>query len=149
MWTDRTVERKAARDPAFGLAAHQEVGSAAFARALLPTTVAVRLTGQGLRRLPAVVDGAAIAGALASASAPNSAGLVTLESPAEYEDVAFDQLARLGADVEALAPACLRARSSERAAAPAALHQADPQEAYPGKPRINGSRQGSLPCRRR
>ncbi|MFC7819946.1 WYL domain-containing protein [Streptomyces sp. NPDC057367] len=68
-------------------------------------------------------------GAPASASAPNPAGLVSLEPPAEYEDVVFDQLARLGADVEVLSPACLRARFRERAAAPAALYQADPREA--------------------
>ncbi|MEW2371371.1 WYL domain-containing protein [Streptomyces sp. NPDC006656] len=121
------------RDPAFELAAHWEAGSAAFARALLRTTVTIRLTGQGLRRLPAVVDGAAVADALASASAPDPAGLVTLELPAESEDVAFDQLARLGADAEVLAPARLRARFRERAAALAALYGADPQEACPGE----------------
>ncbi|WCN07136.1 WYL domain-containing protein [Streptomyces sp. M92] len=55
--------------------------------------------------------------------------MVSLEPPAEYEDVVFDQLARLGADVEVLSPACLRARFRERAAAPAALYQADPREA--------------------
>ncbi|WP_238698212.1 WYL domain-containing protein [Streptomyces sp. E5N91] len=111
------------------MTAHWEAGAAAFARTLPRTTVTVRPTGQGLRRLPAVVDGAAIAGALASASVPNPAGPVTLEPSAEYEDVAFDQLARLGADVGVLAPACLRARFRERAAAPAAFYQADPQEA--------------------
>ncbi|MEU3315998.1 WYL domain-containing protein [Streptomyces sp. NPDC006662] len=121
------------RDPTFELAAHWEAGSAAFARALLRTTVTIRLTGQGLRRLPAVVDGAAVADALASASAPDPAGLVTLELPAESEDVAFDQLARLGADAEVLAPARLRARFRERAAALAALYGADPQEACPGE----------------
>lgn len=123
------AEEPFVRDPAFELAAHWEASSAAFARTLLRTTVTVRLTGWGLQRLPAVVDGAAVAEALASASAPDSAGLVTLELPVESEDVAFDQLARLGADAEVLAPACLRARFRERAAALAALYQADPQEA--------------------
>ncbi|MFF5447545.1 helix-turn-helix transcriptional regulator [Streptomyces sp. NPDC012888] len=117
------------RDPAFELAAHWEARSAAFARTLLRTTVTIRLSSWGLRRLPAVVDGAAIADALASASAPDPAGLVTLDLPAESEDVAFDQLARLGADVEVLAPARLRARFRERAAALAALYQTDSQEA--------------------
>ncbi|MEE1744472.1 MULTISPECIES: helix-turn-helix transcriptional regulator [unclassified Streptomyces] len=118
-----------ARDPAFELAAHWEARSAAFARTLLRTTATVRLTGWGLQRLPAVVDGAAVAEALASASAPDPAGLVTLELPVESEDVAFDQLARLGADAEVLAPASLRGRFRDRAAALAALYQADPQRA--------------------
>ncbi|MFE2474939.1 WYL domain-containing protein [Streptomyces sp. NPDC059389] len=118
-----------ARDAAFDLAAHWRARSAAFARALLRTTVTVRLTGSGLRRLPAVVDGAAVEEALASASAPDAGGLTTLELPAESEDVAFDELARLGADVEVLAPASLRARFGQRAAALAALYGADPQPA--------------------
>ncbi|MER5475792.1 WYL domain-containing protein [Streptomyces sp. NPDC002734] len=119
------------RDPAFELAAHWEARSAAFARALLRTTVTIRLTGQGLRRLPAVVDGAAVADALASASTPDPAGLVTLDLPAESEDVAFDQLVRLGADVEVLAPAGLRARFREHASALTALYRSDPLEAEP------------------
>ncbi|MFI8260971.1 helix-turn-helix transcriptional regulator [Streptomyces sp. NPDC085665] len=118
-----------ARDAAFDLAAHWRARSAAFARALLSTTVTVRLTASGLRRLPAVVDGAAVEEALASASAPDAGGLMTLELPAESEDVAFDELARLGADVEVLAPAALRARFRERAAALSALYGADPQPA--------------------
>ncbi|MFF4345071.1 helix-turn-helix transcriptional regulator [Kitasatospora sp. NPDC001540] len=121
------------RDPAFDLAAHWEARSLAFARALLRTTVTVRLTGRGLRRLPAVVDGAAVADALASASAPDPAGLVTLDLPVESEDVAFDQLARLDADVEVLAPARLRARFRERAAALSALYGADSAEVEPAE----------------
>ncbi|MCT9094112.1 WYL domain-containing protein [Streptomyces sp. ASQP_92] len=123
------AEEPFVRDPAFELAEYWEDRSAVFARALLRTTVTVRLTGSGLRRLPAVVDGAAVADALASASAPDPAGLVTLDLPSESEDVAFDQLARLGADVEVLAPAGLRARFRERAAALTALYQAHSQEA--------------------
>ncbi|MFI5829197.1 helix-turn-helix transcriptional regulator [Streptomyces sp. NPDC051578] len=117
------------RDAAFDLAAHWESRSASFARALLRTTVTVRLTGQGLRRLPAVVDAAAVEEALACASVPDAAGRVTLGLPAESEDVAFDQLARLGADAEVMAPLSLRARFRERAAALAVLYQDDPQEA--------------------
>ncbi|WP_411104202.1 helix-turn-helix transcriptional regulator [Streptomyces sp. cmx-4-9] len=119
------------RDPAFELGAHWEARSAAFARTLLRTTVTVRLTGRGLRQLPAVVDGAAVADAFASAGAPDPVGWVTLDLPAESEDVAFDQLARLGAEVEVLAPARLRARFRARAEALATLYRADPREAEP------------------
>ncbi|MEV0991523.1 WYL domain-containing protein [Streptomyces sp. NPDC049949] len=121
-----------ARDAAFDLAAHWQARSAAFARALLRTTVTVRLTGPGLRRLPAVVDGSAVEEALAAARLPDADGLTTLELPAESEEVAFDELARLGADVEVLAPPSLRARFRGRAAALAALYRADPQPADAG-----------------
>ncbi|MFF9978668.1 helix-turn-helix transcriptional regulator [Streptomyces erythrochromogenes] len=117
------------RDADFDLAAHWEAHARAFARALLRTTVTVRLTAWGLGRLPDVVDGAAVEDALASASAPDDDGLVTLTLRAESEDVAHDQLARLGADVEVLAPASLRARFRQRAAALAALYRAEPEKA--------------------
>ncbi|MFJ9939545.1 helix-turn-helix transcriptional regulator [Streptomyces erythrochromogenes] len=117
------------RDADFDLAARWEAHARAFARALLRTTVTVRLTAWGLGRLPDVVDGAAVEDALASASAPDDDGLVTLTLRAESEDVAHDQLARLGADVEVLAPASLRARFRQRAAALAALYRAEPVEA--------------------
>ncbi|WP_374772220.1 WYL domain-containing protein [Streptomyces sp. NBC_01310] len=123
------VQEPFVRDAAFDLAAHWEARSHDFARALLRTTVTVRLTAWGLRRLPAVVDGSAVEDALASASAPDAAGLVTLDLPAESEEVAFDQLAGLGADAEVLAPASLRARFRERAHALAALYRPEPKRA--------------------
>ncbi|MGW3451184.1 helix-turn-helix transcriptional regulator [Streptomyces sp. NPDC001076] len=114
------------RDPSFDLAAHWQAHAAGFARALLRTIVTVRLTGRGVRRLPAVADPAGVAGALASATAPDAAGQVTLDLPVESEDVAFGQLTGLGADVEVLAPAGLRARFREHARALAALYDAAP-----------------------
>ncbi|WP_369222769.1 helix-turn-helix transcriptional regulator [Streptomyces sp. R39] len=118
------------RDPSFDLAAHWQAQAAGFARALLRTTVTVRLTGRGLRRLPSVTDPAGAAGALASAAAavPDAAGRVTLDLPVESEDVAFGQLTALGADVEVLAPAGLRARFREHARALAALYDAAPED---------------------
>ncbi|MFF6999743.1 helix-turn-helix transcriptional regulator [Streptomyces sp. NPDC008313] len=115
------------RDAAFDLGTHWESHAAGFARALLRTTVTVRLTEQGLRRLPAVADEAGIEEALAGASGPDATGLVTLDLPTESQDVAFDQLSRLGADVEVLAPAGLRARFRERALALAALYEPQPE----------------------
>ncbi|MGW7543888.1 helix-turn-helix transcriptional regulator [Streptomyces sp. NPDC054770] len=116
------------RDPSFDLAAHWQAQAAGFARALLRTTVTVRLTGRGLRRLPSVVDPAGVAEALASATAPDAAGQVTLDLPVESEDVAFGQLTGLGADVEVLAPAGLRARFREHARALAAVYGAEPED---------------------
>ncbi|SEG65670.1 transcriptional regulator [Actinacidiphila yanglinensis] len=110
------------RDPDFDLAGHWREHAAAFARALLRTTVTLRLTGAGLRRLPAVADPAGAAEALASASGPDSGGRVVLELPVESEDVAFGQLTGLGAEVEVLAPAGLRARFRAHALALAGVY---------------------------
>jgi hypothetical protein len=110
------------RDPSFELAAHWEAQVASFARALLRTTVTVRVTGHGLSRLPGVVDPAGVAEALASASAPDADGRRTLDLPVEAEEVAFAQLVGLGADVEVLAPAGLRARFREHAQALARVY---------------------------
>ncbi|MFD7079711.1 helix-turn-helix transcriptional regulator [Streptomyces sp. NPDC059918] len=122
------------RDPSFDLAAHWEERSAAFARTLLRTTVRVRLTARGLGRLPSVVDGAAVGEALASATAPDTDGMVTLDLPTESEEVAFDQLARLGADAEVLAPATLRARFREQASALASRYGAQTPDHRGGPP---------------
>ncbi|MFJ3841260.1 helix-turn-helix transcriptional regulator [Streptomyces sp. NPDC054904] len=116
------------RDPSFDLAAHWRAHSAGFARALLRTTVTLRLTEHGLRRLPAVADPAGIGEALAAAGAPDPAGRVTLDLPVESEDVAFATLTELGADAEVLAPEGLRARFREHARALAALYGAGPQD---------------------
>ncbi|MDH6140725.1 MULTISPECIES: helix-turn-helix transcriptional regulator [Kitasatospora] len=111
-----------ARDPSFDLAAHWQAQAGSFARALLRTTVTLRLTEQGLRRLPAAVDPAGVTGASASATAPDADGRITLNVPVESEEVAFAQLVGLGAEVEVLAPAGLRARFREHAQALAELY---------------------------
>lgn len=116
------------REPSFDLAAHWRDHADGFARALLRATVTVRLTERGLRRLPAVVDPAGAGEALASASAPDPAGRVTLDLPVESDDVAFAQLTGLGAEVEVLAPPGLRARFREHAQVLAALYGAEPED---------------------
>ncbi|CAG7658525.1 helix-turn-helix transcriptional regulator [Actinacidiphila bryophytorum] len=117
-----------ARDPSFDLTAYWQDHAAGFARALLRATVTVRLTERGLRLLPTVADPAGLGEALASATAPDAAGRVTLDVPVESQDVAFTQLAALGADMEVLAPQSLRARFREHAQALAALYGAEPQD---------------------
>ncbi|NLU69477.1 WYL domain-containing protein [Streptomyces sp. HNM0574] len=116
------------RDPSFDLAAYWEETAADFARALLRTAVTVRLTARGLRRLPAVTDRAGADEALAHVPAPDADGRVTLRLPVESEDVAFDQLSRLGADVEVLAPPALRTRFREHARALTALYGTEPAD---------------------
>ncbi|XVU22870.1 helix-turn-helix transcriptional regulator [Actinoplanes sp. CA-054009] len=107
------------RDPAFDLAAHWEAGAAEFARAMMRSTVTLRTTEAGLRRLRAVAD----PGGLASASGPDADGRVTIELPVESEEVAFGQLVGLSAAVEVLAPEGLRERFREHAQALTELYQ--------------------------
>ncbi|WP_225844764.1 YafY family protein [Streptomyces sp. HPF1205] len=114
------------RDPAFDLAAYWKTHSEGFARALLRTAVTVRLTERGLRLLPVVADPAGVGDAMASATGPDEAGRVTLDLPVESEEVAFTQLAGLGAEAEVLAPAGLRALFREHARALAAVYGAEP-----------------------
>lgn len=119
------------RDPSFDLAAHWRAHSEAFARGMLRTTVTLRLTEDGLRRLPAVLDPAA-AGALPVCAPPrDAAGRVTLDVPVESEDVAFGQLTALGADAEVLAPASLRTRFRAYARSLAARYDAEPDAPAP------------------
>jgi predicted DNA-binding transcriptional regulator YafY len=116
------------RDPSFDLAGYWRDHSAGFARSLLRATVTVRLTGRGLRLLPAVVGPAGADEALARAAGPDPAGRLTLDLPVESEEVAFAQLAGLGADAEVLAPAGLRARFREQARALAAAYGVLPDD---------------------
>lgn len=122
------ADKRFVRDPSFDLATYWQAHAIGFARALLRTTVTVRLTEQGLRLLPTVADPAGLPEALASATAPDAAGHVMLDLPVESQDVAFTQLAALGADMEVLAPQSLRARFREHAQAVAALYGADPED---------------------
>lgn len=68
------------------------------------------------------MDPAGVTGASASATAPDADGRITLNVPVESEEVAFAQLVGLGAEVEVLAPAGLRARFREHAQALAELY---------------------------
>ncbi|QKW24662.1 WYL domain-containing protein [Kitasatospora sp. NA04385] len=115
------------RDPSFDLAAYWQEHSARFARSLLRAAVTVRLTPEGVRRLPRVTDRATAERALAAAPPPDRAGRVTLELAVESEEIAFAELGSLGADAEVLAPSALRTRFARRARELAALYRdADP-----------------------
>ncbi|GAB1332631.1 helix-turn-helix transcriptional regulator [Streptomyces sennicomposti] len=113
------------RDPSFDLAEHWRAHSEAFARGMLRTTVTLRLTEDGLRRLPAVLDPAAAGALPVSAPPSDAAGRITLDVPVESEDVAFEQLTALGADAEVLAPASLRVRFRAYALSLAARYDAE------------------------
>ncbi|MFJ8045462.1 helix-turn-helix transcriptional regulator [Kitasatospora sp. NPDC096147] len=120
------------RAPAFDLAAYWQEHSARFALTLLRATVTLRLTPEGLRRLPAVTDRGAAERALAAAPPPAPDGRVTLALAVESEEVAFAELSSLGAEAEVLAPPTLRTRFARQARALAGLY---PDEDHGPPPR--------------
>ncbi|MFI2782341.1 helix-turn-helix transcriptional regulator [Streptomyces sp. ALB3] len=103
------------RDGGFDLPRFWAERAAQFARSILRTEVTLRLTEDGARRLPHVVDRAAVDEAMAGASAPDAEGRRTVVLPVESEEVAYSQLLSLGAEVEVLAPATLREHLADTA----------------------------------
>ncbi|MFF7758846.1 helix-turn-helix transcriptional regulator [Streptomyces griseorubiginosus] len=97
------------RDEDFDLPGFWEERAAQFARAILRAEVVVRLSPDGVRVLPHVLDRLSVQEALAKAAAPDAEGWVTVTVPVESEEVAHSQLAGLGPEVEVLAPEGLRA----------------------------------------
>ncbi|WP_328366039.1 WYL domain-containing protein [Streptomyces sp. NBC_00445] len=110
------------RDEDFDLPRFWEERAEQFARSILRAEVVVRLTADGVRRLPHAVDPLAAREALEKADAPDSGGRVTVTLPVESEDVAHTQLTALGPEAEVLAPESLRARFAADAARLAALY---------------------------
>ncbi|QZZ27409.1 helix-turn-helix transcriptional regulator [Streptomyces sp. ST1015] len=102
------LEERFDRDGGFELAAFWEAQGESFARSLHREEVVVRLTPEGVRRLPYVVDPFAAREALAGVEAGE--GWVSVTLGVESQDVAFTQLLGLGADVEVMAPGELRER---------------------------------------
>ncbi|MFJ4198990.1 helix-turn-helix transcriptional regulator [Streptomyces sviceus] len=108
-------EARFERAEEFDLPAFWEERAEQFARSILRAEVVVRLSGDGVRRLPYVVDPASAREALAAAEAAHEDGWLTVTLPVESEQVAHTQLAGLGPEVEVLAPESLRARFADDA----------------------------------
>ncbi|MFJ6388866.1 helix-turn-helix transcriptional regulator [Streptomyces sp. NPDC091972] len=108
-------EARFERDEEFDLPGFWEAQAERFARSILHAEVVVRLSPDGVRRLPHVVDPASAREALAAAEAAHGDGWLTVTLPVESEQVAHSQLAALGPEVEVLAPGSLRARFAEDA----------------------------------
>ncbi|MDH6551791.1 putative DNA-binding transcriptional regulator YafY [Streptomyces sp. SAI-208] len=108
-------EARFERDEEFDLPGFWAEQSERFARSILHAEVVVRLSGDGVRRLPYVVDPMSAREALAAAGAVHEDGWLTVTLPVESEQVAHAQLAGLGPEVEVLAPESLRARFTEDA----------------------------------
>lgn len=112
------------RDEDFDLPGFWDERAEQFARSLLRAEVVVRVSPDGVRRLPHAVDPRSARDALREAGAPDGDGWVTLTLPVESEEVAHTQLAALGPDVEVLAPKELRERFAGDAIRLAALYEA-------------------------
>ncbi|MEW2284290.1 WYL domain-containing protein [Streptomyces sp. NPDC047841] len=113
------------RDPGFDLPGFWAEQAERFARSLLRAEVVVRLSPEGVRRLPHTVDPLGAREALADPGAPDAEGWVTVTLPVESEEVAHGQLTALGPEAEVLAPATLRERCAADAARLAALYRRD------------------------
>ncbi|MFF6784788.1 WYL domain-containing protein [Streptomyces sp. NPDC012510] len=99
------------RDEGFDLPAYWDEHAERFARSILRAEVVVRLSAEGVRRLPNVVDPVSARDALAAAGeVPDEDGGVIVTLRVESEDVAHTQLTALGPEAEVLAPDGLRAR---------------------------------------
>ncbi|MEU1038985.1 helix-turn-helix transcriptional regulator [Streptomyces sp. NPDC005551] len=115
-------EERFVRDDGFELPGFWEERAAQFARSILRAEVVVRLSAQGVRRLPYVLDPVTAKEALGAAGEPDRDGWVSVRLPVESEEVAHTQLMTLGPEAEVLAPAGLRARFSADARRLAALY---------------------------
>ena len=99
--------------PAFDLVSWWSDTSARFERSLLRDRVRLRLSPRAQRALPEVTDREAAAEALARAGEPDADGWREVALDVESEQVALTQLTALGAGVEILEPASLRAALAE------------------------------------
>jgi predicted DNA-binding transcriptional regulator YafY len=116
-------EERFTRDEAFDLPGFWEERAEQFARSLLRAEVVVRLSAQGVRRLPYALDPTSAREALAAPGEPDDLGWVTVTLPVESEEVAHTQLMALGPEAEVLSPASLRDRFAKESVRLAALYE--------------------------
>jgi predicted DNA-binding transcriptional regulator YafY len=115
-------EGRFVREEDFDLPAFWAGHAEEFARSILRTEVVVRVSPEGARLLPGVVDPASARRALGDPAGTDREGRVTVTLPVESEEVAHAQLRALGPEAEVLAPASLRRRMAADARRLAALY---------------------------
>ncbi|MEU6672020.1 YafY family protein [Streptomyces sp. NPDC046727] len=111
------------RGPDFDLPGFWAEQAERFARSILRAEVVVRLSPEGVRRLPYAVDPLGAREALRNPGEPDAEGWVTVTLPVESEEVAHSQLTGLGPEAEVLEPPGLRNRFAADAARLAALYR--------------------------
>ncbi|MEU6719236.1 YafY family protein [Nonomuraea sp. NPDC046802] len=112
------------RPDGFDLAAYWQKYLAEFEARLRWGEAVVRLSPRGLEQLANLMTPGVVAAARDSAQAPDEEGWTRVTVPIESMEHAMGEFLRLGTDVEVLAPAELRARMGETAAALAARYRA-------------------------
>lgn len=117
------AEDRFSREEGFDLPGFWAERAEEFARSILRAEVVVRLSPEGVRRLPYVVDPVSAREALSVSGPPDSEGRVTVTLPVESEEVAHSQLTGLGAEVEVLSPTALRERFAGDAVRLASLYR--------------------------
>ncbi|WP_327004792.1 YafY family transcriptional regulator [Dactylosporangium sp. NBC_01737] len=110
------------RPDGFDLAAHWRRYLDDFADRRHTGTATVRLSGEGMRRLPDLCPPAVARAVLATAGPPGADGWVEVAWPIESLTHTHSELLRFGADLEVLAPPELRARVAATAASLAARY---------------------------
>ncbi len=110
------------RDGDFDLPGFWARRAAEFARSILREEVVLRLTPEGVHRLPYVTDRAAALESLRAASPPDAGGRVTVALRVESSAVAYDQLLALGPEAEVVGPPDLRRRFADAARRAAARY---------------------------
>ncbi|MFF8712276.1 helix-turn-helix transcriptional regulator [Streptomyces sp. NPDC015184] len=98
------------RDERFDLPSFWDERAVQFARSLLRAEVTVRLSPEGVRRLPYTMDRSAVREALEAAGPADAGGWIAVTLPVESLEVAYSQLLALGPESEVLEPAALRDR---------------------------------------
>ncbi|TNC29665.1 helix-turn-helix transcriptional regulator [Amycolatopsis alkalitolerans] len=116
------LDEKFERPADFDLASWWERSSAEFERSLRRTLVRVRLSPTGVRALPSVIDADLAVSAL-DAGTRGPDGWTEVELALEEPEIAAGQLLGLGAEVEILEPAAVRAAFADTARRMAERHR--------------------------
>jgi predicted DNA-binding transcriptional regulator YafY len=117
------TDQRFVREESFDLPTVWAERAAQFVRGMLAEQVTVRLSQAGLRALRFAVEPPAVQAATAAAGEPDAQGWVVTRLPVESAEVAYDQLLRLGPEVEVLAPQPLREQMRVAAQRLADLYQ--------------------------
>lgn len=131
-----TVESGAFERPArFDLPDYWRESSEQFMARLYHGRATVRLSPQGRELLCRLIDRWVAQAALQSASSPDLDGWIEVSLPIESEEIALSQLLQFGPHAHVLAPATLRRRLADAAAAmAAAYHAGETQQGRTGNP---------------
>jgi predicted DNA-binding transcriptional regulator YafY len=107
-------------EPGFELASYWHTYLADFHRRRYTGHAVIRLSGEGVRRMPHLLSAAAVA-AVETAGAADADGWVRARVPIESAGLALADFLRLGADIEILEPAELREQAVRTIQAMAAI----------------------------